>query len=93
MRLILDGGYVEYDICDDEVIIEYIQAIKKRNGVGTKLIIGVKEIASNLGLPIGLYAYPQDNSINEQDLIRFYFKNGFEYDPNDCDGKLLAWGK
>lgn len=92
-KIELNGGYAIYTIEDAEIILEMIEVTEKRKGVGSKLLSMLKDIAREHNLPIGLYAYPQDNTIDEDGLKEFYFENGFEYDPDDADGKLLAWGK
>lgn len=82
------SGFLKYTIEENEIILDLIKVEKKRKGVGSKLISRLKKIAEKKNLPIGLYAEPQDNSISEFDLVRFYEKNGFCQDV-DSDGKLM----
>jgi hypothetical protein len=86
-----DNGYLSYTINDDEITLDSIKSKSKRKGTATKLINELKEISRVEKKPIGLYAEPQDDSISEEDLIDFYYKNGFELDSSDIDGKLLIW--
>ncbi|AKG07142.1 hypothetical protein AAX06_01960 [Moraxella bovoculi] len=91
MKIELSGGYICYSIEEDEVTIDMVEVTTKRQGIGSQLIDMVKDVAREVGLPIGLYAYPQDDSISQEDLIEFYFSNDFEYDPDDVDGRLMRW--
>lgn len=84
------NGLLKYSIEDKEIILDCIKVNSKRKGTGSKLINELKKIAEKKNLPIGLYAEPQDDSISEEDLIRFYEKNGFRQDE-DSDGKLMVW--
>jgi hypothetical protein len=88
-----ENGYLKYTIEDDEVIINNIKVYKQRLGIGKKLINQLKKIARDKDLPITLYAYPQDETINEDDLNDFYYSQGFELHPEDVDGKLFIYGK
>lgn len=84
------NGFLKYTIEENEIILDCIKVNSKRKGTGSKLIDKLKKIAEKKNLPIGLYAEPQDNSIDEQSLIFFYEKNGFKQDV-DSDGKLMIW--
>ena len=85
------NGYALVTVDNDEVVIENIKVYEQRKGTGRQLIEMVKVYAQELGLPIGLYAEPQDDTISEDDLKDFYYSCGFELDPNDCDGKLFKY--
>jgi GNAT superfamily N-acetyltransferase len=87
----LKNGYAIVSVNSDEVVIDNIKVYEPRQGTGKQLIQMVKNYARELGLPIGLYAEPQDETINEDDLKNFYYSCGFELDPNDCDGKLFIY--
>ena len=87
-----ENGYLKYTIEDDELIIDKIKVYKQRLGTGKKLIKEVKEIAAKKKLPITLYAYPQDETINEDDLKEFYYSQGFDLHPDDVDGSLFIYG-
>jgi hypothetical protein len=89
--LTLTNGTINFQINDDEITIDNIKVYEQRKGTGRQLIEMVKDIARDLQLPIGLYAEPQDSTINSDDLINFYYLCGFELDPNDSDGKLFIW--
>lgn len=84
------NGLLKYSIEDKEITLDCIKVTSKRKGTGSKLIEKLKKIAEKKNLPIGLYAEPQDESIHENDLIKFYEKNGFKQDV-DSDGKLMIW--
>jgi hypothetical protein len=85
------NGYLSYTINEDEITLDMIKSYDKRKGTATKLIEKLKDLSRENKLPIGLYAEPQDFSISDDDLIEFYYKNGFELDPDDSDGKLFIW--
>lgn len=87
----LENGYALVSIDNDEVVIEMIKVYQQRQGTGRQLIEMVKDYAGELGLPIGLYAYPDDDTIDEEGLINFYYSCGFDLDPDDCDGKLFIY--
>ncbi len=88
-----ENGYLQYTIESDEVTLDMIKVYEPRKGTGRKLIEELKMIASDLNLPIGLYAHPQDDSITKEDLQDFYYSCGFDLDADDVDGCLFAWGK
>lgn len=90
MKLENKNGFLKYTIEENEIILDCIKVNSKRKGTGSKLIDKLKKIAEKKNLPIGLYAEPQDDSIDEQSLISFYEKNGFKQDV-DSDGKLMIW--
>lgn len=87
----LENGYALVTVDNGEVVIENIKVYEQRKGTGRELIEMVKNYAGELGLPIGLYAEPQDDTISEDDLKDFYYSCGFELDLNDCDGKLFIY--
>ena len=71
-RLDTDKGYVKYHLEDYDNsiwIIDAIEANGRRNGNGSSLLKEVEEIIRNEGgRRIELYAYPQDDSITEDEL-------------------------
>jgi len=85
------NGTLTYTIEETEITLDCIKVIEKRKGTGRILINELKSIASEKKLPIGLYAEPQDDSINEDNLKDFYYANGFSLDVDDSDGKLFIW--
>jgi len=87
----LDNGFVNYSIEENEITIDNIKVYEQRKGTGKKMIEELKDLAKELQLPIGLYSYPQDDTINQDDLNDFYYSCGFELDPDDSDGKLFIW--
>ena len=87
----LENGFVNYTIEENEITIDNIKVYEQKKGTGKLLIEEVKKIAREKNLPIGLYAEPQDETINEADLKNFYYSCGFELDADDCDGKLFIW--
>ena len=86
-----ENGYLRYTIEDNEITLDNIKAYEQRKGTGSKMIEELKEISIELNLPIGLYSYPLDNDISQDDLNNFYYSNGFELDPDDCDNRLFIW--
>ena len=85
------NGYLIYSITDLEITIDNIKVYEQRKGTGKKLIEEVKDIARNIKLPIGLYSYPQDDTIEQEDLNDFYYSCGFDLDKDDCDNRLFVW--
>lgn len=88
-RLDTDKGYVKYHLEDPDNsiwIIDAIEANGRRNGNGSSLLKEVEEIIRNEGgRRIELYAYPQDDSITEDELCDFYHINGYEDNEVKCD--------
>jgi hypothetical protein len=76
-------SYLIYTILNDRIDIENIKSLFK--GDGTKLLSELKNIAHELKLPIELYSEPQDETITQEHLNKFYQKNGFELHPDDVD--------
>ena len=83
-----ENGCLKYAIENGEVIIENIKVLKQRIGTGKKLINKVKEIAIENNLPISFYAYPQDETITDDELQKFFTSQGFDLHPDDVDGRL-----
>jgi hypothetical protein len=93
MKIEKENGVIEYSFSDykkPEIIIDFIKVYKQRIGTGRELINEVKKIALEKKLPISLYAYPQDDTISLEELIKFYFSCGFEID-NNSDGQIFYW--
>ena len=86
-----ENGYIHYTVTDSEITLDNIKVYESRKGTGRKMIEELKEIARELNLPIGLYSYPQDNTIEQNDLNDFYYSCGFDLDPDDCDNRLFIW--
>ena len=86
-----EKGYLLYTVTDTEITLDNIKVYEQRKGIGRKMINELKDFAIELQLPIGLYSYPQDDTIEQDDLNDFYYSNGFELDPDDCDNKLFIW--
>jgi hypothetical protein len=86
-----ENGYLLYTVSNSEITIDNIKVYETRKGTGKKMINELKDIARDLGLPIGLYSFPQDETIEQDDLNDFYYSCGFELDPDDCDNRLFIW--
>ncbi len=91
MKIEVENGYLLYTVTDTEITLDYIKVYHKRKGMGRKMIEELKDFARELQLPIGLYSYPEDNTIEQDDLNNFYYSCGFELDTNDVDNKLFIW--
>jgi hypothetical protein len=91
MKIEIEKGYALYSIEEDEIIIDMVFAEVKNKGIGSKLISLLKQISIDNKLPLTLCSYPQDNSISQEDLNSFYFKNGFSLHPDDCDNTYFIW--
>lgn len=92
MKIELENGFIILSIDENEITIDNIKVYCQKQGTGKKLIELVKVIAKDNNLSIGLYAEPQDETIDEDDLKDFYYACGFVLDIDDCDGKLFIWG-
>ena len=86
-----ENGYLKYSVEDGELIIDNIKVYKQRLGTGTKLMNQVKDIARQKKIPISFYAYPQDDTITDDELKEFYISQGFELHPDDVDGRLYKY--
>lgn len=86
-----ENGFINYTIEDDEIIIDVVEVIEKRKGTGSELVKMVIEIAEEMGKNIGICAYPQDDSIELCDLVRFYEKLGFEIDYDTGNEVLMTY--
>lgn len=84
-------SYLTYTIFENRIDIDFIKSYKK--GDGSELIKKLKNIASELSLPIELYSEPQDNTITQDQLNLFYEKNGFDLHPDDVDNSYYVWGR
>lgn len=85
-----NNSYLIYTVFEDRIDIDNIKSYAK--GDGSKLISELKNIASEMGLPIELYSEPQDDTISQEDLNAFYEKNGFELHPDDVNYSYYVWG-
>ena len=84
MEIILDtNSYLFYSVYSDRIDVDNIKSYTK--GDGSKLLSKLKLIASDLGIPIELYSEPQDDTISQENLNKFYEKNGFELHADDVD--------
>ena len=92
MKIENENGTLIYTIDDNEITLDDIRVIIQRKGTGKALIEKLKEISSELNLPIGLYSYPLDNKISQENLNSFYFNCGFRLDADDTDNRLMVWG-
>lgn len=90
-RIVKENGYLLYTVNEDEIVLEDIKVYEKRKGTGKKMIEELKELAIELQLPIGLYSYPQDDTIEQDRLNDFYYSCGFDLDPDDYDNRLFIW--
>ena len=91
MTLITENiSYLIYTVHEDKIDIDNIKSYYK--GDGSNLISQLKNIAIELGLPIELYSEPQDDTIEQDELNKFYEKNGFELHPDDVDYSYYVWG-
>jgi hypothetical protein len=76
----LGESFIEYSIDEntEEMIIENIKSYNK--GDGTKLVNMVLDIYNSeySDYELTLYAYPQDDTITLDNLVKFWEKMGFE---------------
>ena len=86
-----ENGYLLYTVTDCEITLDDIKVYEQRKGTGRKMIEELKDLARELQLPIGLYSYPQDDTIEQDDLNDFYAACGFELDQDDFDNRLFIW--
>jgi hypothetical protein len=86
-----ENGYLKYTIEGDELIIDNIKVYKQRLGTGKKLLKQIKDFARKNDLIVMLYAYPQDETITDDELKEFYISQGFELHPDDADGRLFTY--
>lgn len=93
MTISVENGKIDYTVDDDmeEVVVDNIKVDIQRNGIGRKLLEEIKDIAYDLGYKVSLYAYPQDNTINESGLKKFYEACGFTLSPDDVDYRLYEY--
>lgn len=90
-KILNQNGWIKYTIEEDEIVIDNIKVYKQRLGTGTKLINDIKELAKELNKPITLYAEPQDDTINDNQLKEFYISQGFDYHPDNIDNKYFIY--
>ncbi len=79
------GSYIHYHYEDDIIIVDQIKSYNK--GDGTALINEIKKENKT----IELIAYAQDDSIEQEQLINFYKKNGFEFHVDDVDYTYMVY--
>jgi hypothetical protein len=91
MKIIDNNGFLKYTIDENEIIIDIIKVYVQRKSTGKKMINQIKELSRELNMPITLYAEPQDDTINDDELREFYFSLGFNYHPDDVDNKYLIY--
>jgi hypothetical protein len=90
-KILNENGWIKYTIEEDEIIIDNIKVHKQRLGTGKKMINEIKELSMELDIPITLYAEPQDDTINDNELKEFYISQGFNYHPDDVDNKYFIY--
>ncbi len=85
---------IEYNIDDNELILELIEVekISRGNGLADKELTRFQEWASEnselLDIDcITLACYTQDNDTDQDRLAELYLSNGFKWD----DGDLMIW--
>ena len=93
MRIEVENGYIELEegMEPGELVIEMVEAYEKRTGTGSKLVEMAKEYAKNEGKHLTLCAYPQDDSIELDELVAFYDGLGFEVEFDDGSEALMKW--
>ncbi len=85
MKLTLKNGSIEFHLEEDCYIIDLVKVLETRKGTGTKLINKAEKYISKRKIKrIELYAEPQDESIEKEDLLNFYRSLGYE--DNECEG-------
>ena len=92
------NGYLEFSIDKDnwELIIDMVEAYKKGQWTGTKLIEMAEREADKRGLNVSFFADPQDGTISKDDLFSFYENLGYENNFGMMDKKnsdLYAYRK
>ena len=65
-----NSSYLMYTVHEDRIDVDNIKSYYK--GDGSNLISQLKNIAIELGLPIELYSEPQDDTIEQDELNKFY---------------------
>ncbi|MBP3801064.1 MAG: GNAT family N-acetyltransferase [Clostridia bacterium] len=94
MEIKVANGYIRYSVDDmneNELVIDKVEVIKKKQGTGTELVNMVIEIAEKDNKALTLCAYPQDDSIDLESLISFYEKLGFCVEYNDGSSALMRY--
>jgi len=84
-----NGSFINYSINEDCIDLDLIKSYSK--GDGTFLINELKKIAYKENLSIELYSEPQDDTITQEDLNKFYEKNGFELHSYDTDNSYYIF--
>lgn len=95
-KIELENGYIKLtvdDMEDTELVIDMVEVKEKRQGTGRKLVEMAIEYAKEEGFKkLTLSAYPQDDSIEYDDLIDFYRNLGFEIEYDDgANGALMYY--
>ena len=91
-KIVKENGYLNYSIEDDEVVIDLVEVYTKRTGTGSELVRELINWArENDYSSIGLCAYPQDDSITLESLVKFYDKLGFDVDYDDGNEVLMSY--
>lgn len=92
-RFELKNGYAVVSVDDmneDELVLDIVEVKEKRQGTGTELVNMVIEYAREQGKTLTLCAYPQDDSIELEDLVSFYEELGFGVDYDDGAEVLMS---
>lgn len=93
MTISLTNGFLNYTVDEDaeEVVIDLVKVNEQLKGTGRQLLNMVKDIACELGYKVSLYAYPQDDTITDDELFNFYRSCGFELSADDVDGRMFEY--
>jgi len=73
----------------NEVSLQDISVFNKGEGIGNSVMKDITDSADNLGITLTLDAKPFGNdpkSLDVENLVKFYQKNGFEVDLNQYEG-------
>lgn len=93
-KLEYKDGLLKYSIDENSgnLIIDSIEVKNKRQGIGSKLMDEVQNVAKAKGAKkIELNAFPKDDSISSKDLINFYEGKGYNVNETiDIMGDISA---
>ena len=89
-----ENGFIRYaqdDMNEDDLIIEMVEVYQKRKGTGSQLVKQVMQIAQKERKGLTLCAYPQDESIDLKNLVKFYENLGFSIEYDDGSEVLMRY--